>query len=223
MGAYLLWDNGASSLFFDVVTTETQSKSSTITEHPVETGADVTDHVRINLDRVTIEGFVSNTPVFAEAGVMTQIVLDPPQPPIPFTINGAINLLTSAIGNLFNPKQLVANVMTFGNGNSAPNFVRQTIAQLDQLRAQSTLLTVVCPHHIYNHMLIESYEVQRDAGAGTGASFTLELREIRTVQSSITQAPEPTINRGQPDVKKGSQAGIDATNKRSSALKKITG
>lgn len=34
-----------------------------ITEHPVETGANITDHARLNSEKVTIEGIISNTPL----------------------------------------------------------------------------------------------------------------------------------------------------------------
>ncbi len=185
MGAYLLWQGGAASLFFDVVPSETQVKSNSITEHPVETGADISDHVRPNLDSVTLEGFVSNTPLFSADGHLDQVNLDIPAVPQPVSLNSAINAIASAFSGL---KQVVANVMTFA---SAPDYVAQTISTLDQLRTSAELLTIVCPSRIYNNMLIESFEVHRDPSSGTGATFNVELKEIRTVTSSITQAPEP--------------------------------
>jgi hypothetical protein len=47
---------------FDVVTGEEHNISSTVSEHPVEEGANITDHVRPNLTRVTLKGIASDTP-----------------------------------------------------------------------------------------------------------------------------------------------------------------
>lgn len=51
------------SLVFDACLSENHSASSTITSHPVESGANVTDHVHNNPDVVTITGLVTNTPI----------------------------------------------------------------------------------------------------------------------------------------------------------------
>lgn len=48
---------------FDAVVTETATRSATITSHPVEKGADVSDHVQIEPFRLSIEGVVTSTPV----------------------------------------------------------------------------------------------------------------------------------------------------------------
>lgn len=47
----------------DAALTENHSYSSDVTEHPVEKGADITDHVRAKPPTITIEGIVSDTPV----------------------------------------------------------------------------------------------------------------------------------------------------------------
>lgn len=47
----------------DVALAEEHSFDSEVTEHPVETGADVADHVRARPIVVTVEGVVSNTPI----------------------------------------------------------------------------------------------------------------------------------------------------------------
>jgi hypothetical protein len=47
----------------DVAVREDHSFESEVTEHPVEVGADVTDHVRARPITVTLEGIVSDTPI----------------------------------------------------------------------------------------------------------------------------------------------------------------
>src|SRR5689334_13044349 len=61
MGAYLTFDG--TDCDFDVVTTETVELTATATEKAVEQGADISDHVRPGLTRITLECVTSNTPI----------------------------------------------------------------------------------------------------------------------------------------------------------------
>lgn len=54
-------------LFVDVATAEDHSFDSEVTEYPVESGADVADHVRPRPQMVSIEGIVTNTPIGSQA------------------------------------------------------------------------------------------------------------------------------------------------------------
>jgi hypothetical protein len=67
MGTILAYTDAASGEFriidFDVITGEDHQISSTISEHPVEEGANISDHVRPNLTKVTLKGIASDTPV----------------------------------------------------------------------------------------------------------------------------------------------------------------
>jgi hypothetical protein len=48
---------------FDIITGEDHNISATISEHPVEEGANISDHVRPNLTRVQLKGVASDTPI----------------------------------------------------------------------------------------------------------------------------------------------------------------
>lgn len=50
-------------LHFDAVTDEQATHTADVTEHPVEEGANVSDHVQDQLDTVTLEVFVTNQPI----------------------------------------------------------------------------------------------------------------------------------------------------------------
>lgn len=56
----------------DVSLNETHSYDTVITDHPVEAGANISDHVRVSPVRLKISGVVSNTPLS-----LTQINLNP--------------------------------------------------------------------------------------------------------------------------------------------------
>jgi len=54
---------------FDVITTETHESIMAITEHPVEEGTDVVDNARPKPKKLSIEGFISNKPIWSNPGV----------------------------------------------------------------------------------------------------------------------------------------------------------
>lgn len=56
----------------DASVNETHSWSATVTEHPVEAGENISDHVRVNAVKLKISGVISNTPL-----TLTQINLNP--------------------------------------------------------------------------------------------------------------------------------------------------
>jgi hypothetical protein len=47
----------------DATMQETHAAEAEVTEHPVEQGANITDHIRPKLKRYTIDGIISNTPI----------------------------------------------------------------------------------------------------------------------------------------------------------------
>ncbi len=50
-------------LALDCTVTETHTATSTVTEHPVESGANITDHIRPDPVQLSITGIVSDTPI----------------------------------------------------------------------------------------------------------------------------------------------------------------
>ena len=47
----------------DAMVNEVHSKANDITEHPVEVGTNISDHIRRRPERITVRGIVSNTPI----------------------------------------------------------------------------------------------------------------------------------------------------------------
>lgn len=59
----VIFDNGIEQLQVDAAPRETHALTDTLTDHPVEKGANVTDHDREEPDRLTLDCVVSNTPI----------------------------------------------------------------------------------------------------------------------------------------------------------------
>jgi hypothetical protein len=216
MGAFLMWENKAGQpkeLHFDVVTSETQEQNVTATEHPVEDGANVADHIRRELDRVSLEVFVSNTPI-ADVNnrggkvATVPITIEKYKAPLAPTPGAVFNAVGSAISGLFAGKEEYnAQVFRFPDDFDA---VAETLATLEQIRDDASLVTVTTSARDYENMLLESVSLNKTARTGTGATFTLMFREMRKVQVSIVNAPIPTEIRGNIKKPKGIKAPVSA-------------
>ena len=69
--AYLQWtdaSNALNTITFDVVVSEEWDEGATVTEHPVELGPDVADHIRVTLPTCRLRIFSTNEPIDVAAG-----------------------------------------------------------------------------------------------------------------------------------------------------------
>lgn len=68
------------TLEIDVVLSESHSADADATDHPVEQGVNITDHVRVKPETLTIEGLISNTPIPTAARAEKEQIWGDPGP-----------------------------------------------------------------------------------------------------------------------------------------------
>lgn len=232
MSAFLTWSpkiGPAKSLFFDVVTEIGATFVSTPTDNPVEEGIDVSDHVKHDPVRVTLEVFVSNTPIYDrnnKGGFYGSVPIKlekykAPLAPTPGAVFGAIGgAIKDAVGSLLGGHQeYAANVLQF------PDFdaVADTLQVLEQLRDTSQLLTVYTRARSFDDMHLSKITLHRNAASGTGGTFQLELQQIRQVTVSIVNAPIPTQVRAKPAIAKGAQSPAEVLGGKKMSVAKAAG
>jgi len=201
---YMTWQDDAGHtnvLRPNVQVEESITLDSDITEHPVETGSDITDHIRSKPDMVEVEWFFSDA-------VTRSDVLDPhpdieqvelkAQDPAGLTLaslTSTSNLLTGAI-NLLTPK--VKYFASFYVPPDKPRYV-DAYDKLQELRNNATLVSIKTTTALFDEMAIESVSISRTNGEGNGAKIGIRLKHVRFVQSDITLAvPLPKDARAQP-------------------------
>jgi hypothetical protein len=242
MGAYLHWKKktgGEITLWFDVVTEESHTYQSAVTKNPVEEGPDVTDHIRPELGVFTLNGFISNQPIYtkseivskiktkgkvvgAHAGAVKAFPLDVEkyEPPLAPTPGALLNALTSAIGSLFGgKKEYSASVVAFDESFDA---LQEVYQELFDAHFASQIVEVITSTRTVEKCAISNFAFTRDAGTGNGATVSLELTEIRTVQVS-NAIKVPALQSGFPVVNKGKKGPEKADAKTSSTLFKGLG
>lgn len=186
MGAYLFREDG-SILAFDVVTQEIHTMKNSITEHPVEKGANVTDHVRAEVDNITLDVFVSNSPI------------------------KRIERLHQG------DESGDTSTLDLGNGRSASVYtqdnpvdnVSEMFRALRALRDTAELVHVITPLWDYADMVIREVSVPRTSAEGNGAKMTIDLKQVRLVEVRLVPAPIPTEPRGKKAEDKGAKGAKD--------------
>lgn len=68
-------DLSSISIAFDATITEVHESTATVTEHPVETGSNIADHVRVDPQSLSCEVFVSMTPNRSVRGIIRPVLL----------------------------------------------------------------------------------------------------------------------------------------------------
>ena len=229
--AYIQWTDKAAKqprfIKFDVVETESHTLTSEITEHPIEDGANIADHIRQNLDEVKLEVLISGSPITAqsltwmdERASMGQSTvpldysqpLGDVQPDLPFlpTPGALFGAVTNAIGGLLGLNKGRPESAMVLNSSFPAGIVLSTDLvpeMLRDLKEKSTLVEVVTPLRVYEDMALISVEIPRKASDGNSVRVTLTFKHVRRVQSKLVSAPAASIKRAEKTADKGKQDG----------------
>ena len=176
----ITWANEDGSLNlidFDAAIGEQHNVSAIVTEHPVANGASIVDHIRPNQDTLSIDVFITDTPV---------------------------NLDVAPVEKQTFPK-FGAEDIRIVNGEFSGKFkrVERTYDQLRKLVRSGVFVDVHTSVRHYKNMLISDLSAPRTAGTGTAVVFTIELRQVRLVSSKEVSVPLPVEVRAKPAKQRG--------------------
>lgn len=220
----------------DAYTSENHEDTVTLTDHPVETGVDITDHAKSAPEFVSLEGTVSNIPMPGKEGVTSgpidlsveyqrpepatrTIELDMPSPPIQPSVRGLVTAAIGAIsGAVAKPRATVwgeerkrretvrAVVLSYGSPKNRPQAVDLLLREAIALKAA---ITVTTPLRTSEGMFITRLAPQRAVQSGKAVLFQLDLRQVRVVNSETVEAPVPAEARGATKKNAGAQSTKD--------------
>lgn len=145
----------------DATVSENHNRSAEKSPYPVEEGADQSDHRRVNLMRVTLEGLISNV-VMRPGGLLGGVVA------------GAVS--GSTVGsNLFGLDFDPARHITAWR-------------ELEGLHESSEPLIVMTTLQVYPTMQVINLDATRDFENSDTLRFTVELEELRTAFTTFAEA-----------------------------------
>ncbi len=153
--------------------------TATPTDHPVEDGSDVTDHVKLELETFSSLCHLSNALISPLASQMGGAVDGSSSVQTPFG-----SVLVQGLSERIDRVQLVYEA-------------------LRTLRASKKLVTIVTPLRRYESMIITSLSFPVDNK--DGVEFQLDAREVRVAISTSANVPQPAQTRGNRRANAGTQ------------------
>lgn len=196
--------------------------NNTVTDHPVETGSNVSDHIRPDPDTVTIEGVISNAPIFLpsdHAGgateVLRKITASWSGRSNKSTVHGAQNTIgdilplphlltgipigggdTAAIGRTTPGGSLAANVKAWSQDFDRAG---ECFEELRSLRDLGVLCRVITKRREYDNMAIVSLSVTDEARTGDALVFSIGFKAVLfgvTKNEPVPALPRKKVSKG---------------------------
>lgn len=191
----------------DAIVTETYDLAAEVSEHPVEEGANISDHVRPSLNHITLEVAVSNQPIRAIGNHgatfrATELRL----PSVTRITRGAQGRQRSQTETSA-PSQ-GATVLRFDEESF--DRVREVHDELERLMRSGTPIDIVGARFgdLENYLITGvSMPVSND----NGFTFTLDIQELRTAVTQEAAAPSPSVERGRRQGNRGRQNPTETT------------
>lgn len=183
-------------LALDCTVTETHTATSTVTEHPVESGANITDHIRPDPVQLSITGIVSDTPLGSKQ------------------IQRSIEVGGASV-----------QVTQQEPPSSATGFGRAAWAKLDAIRTAAKPVKVVTRDKTYDSMALVSLSVPKESKTGGALYFTAQFKQVRIVYNRTTRvvvAKAPKAHKKQ-DTGKQPTAAVEQPKSYSSELRDQAG
>jgi hypothetical protein len=180
MAVTITYDKGGETrnLAFDATVSESHTQTAVPTEHAVEKGANIVDHVRPAQPKLSIEAFVTNAPIVTpgshtrnETGQVEGV---PKTNASAFQMSGRID----RVGDLWD--------------------------EISEMVDTAALVTIQTSLRKYDSMVLTSLTTPRAAATGDAVRFNFEAVKIRLVSSQTVELSAPKLRpkkRGQQSAK----------------------
>lgn len=218
----ITYELGGKTFFLrlDATLSERHDATATVTEHPVETGVDVTDHVRQMSDTISVEALITNHPIHSAYDDFfdgAQGGFAPHALQIPQRDTYVTNPISAALARYADPPPDSVQVLYFDALFNRPLTV---YAALLQVKNTVTLLKIDSGVRTYENMVITALSVPKDDAADS-LKFSFDATALRVAASEVVESPRPKEERGKKRKNKGTQQPVDASKNQSLLSKGI--
>lgn len=204
----------------DTVNDENPVFASDVTQHPVEKGPEVSDHIQPKNTVLKLKGKISNTPIDLSSSVGNLLASGLQ------TITSAqarTNILNTGLqqgGGILGAALMgdAGNVAAAGLSGAADALARTALLAA---RDNGTPFDVVTRRQRYPSMVIQELKFPRTNQTGKALEFEIDMIELRIVsplQVQLTQLAEDVINGGTPSANLGAQTSQAASNQALTAV-----
>jgi len=183
------------------------SRSVTISKNPVESGADITDHAKLENLVFSLDGFVSEDDmnIFASfvssigAGAIGTATGGTGGPFAGFVSTaGSAAILSEATNLALSPDIPPSAGLASQVANRAPgdrDFPRKVHNFLLALQQDRALVSVTSRMQVLTNLIITQYSAPQDIQDGRSLRFSMQLEQIQIVNSATVQVPENILDK----------------------------
>lgn len=211
---------------FDIVTSEVPTYVADVSQHPVESGLEVADHIQLKNPSLKIVGTISNTPLDLATTVGN-------------LISGVQGLVTSAsfrenaLNSGMQQAAGIAGAAMLGGGNKAAILSKikgaagpaaaDTVARSALISAwqNKSIFDVVTKRIRYKDMAISSLSFPRDSSTGLSVIFEIEMQQVRIVSTgtvNLSDVAENVTKTAVPSQPLGSQSTLGVSAQATAAV-----
>lgn len=206
---------------FDAVMEEVPEYTANVTEHPAESGTEITDHIQLKNPTLRLKGTISNSPLDLSVSITN-------------TLAAGIDLITSSQArvNLLNTglsqaAGILGTLLQGGGGQNNAQAAADVVARTILLTAFQTkqIVDILTKRQRYPTMAIQRLSFPRDQSTGFQLKFEIDLVQVRIVSpfSAILSAvAETVISTAVETTILGAQAAVGVAAASSSAATKNT-
>lgn len=199
MATTITWEAGgrAVAVTLDAATTQGFEVTAEPTEHAVERGADVSDHVKPGPRTFTLEGVITNAPMVDDGTAPAR---------------GAVRPVPDGRGRTF-------TVFAWDAPFERVRVVDELLTELVESGALVTLSTGLRPSS--TDLVGTRYRAERSAVVGDAVQVSIELRRVRLVTVRRVEVPDPAQRRGQRQGQRGALAAGQTADRRSALARAL--
>lgn len=218
----------AVQMTLDATLQESFSAPIELTNHPVENGVDITDHVILRPKTLTIQGIITETPLSLQASLRGGVATVAAS--IGASLGSAIVGTAAAIGvsssakslsSVFQERSVTGNLLEESGENIR---LKDAISEFLAIRDAKAPITIVTGLQQYKDYLLKSFTCTRDQQTGRSIRVELQFQELQLASSQLVTVAIPKIKAALPKQEQGRKVGEQVGGKRGqSVLSKLTG
>lgn len=211
---------------FDCVTSEQPMYTADITQHPVESGTEVTDHIQLQNGSLKIVGCISNTPLdlattignLAALGQSLTSVSSLTDSALSSGIQQGVGIIGGALMAGAGGNNVFGALKSGVTGAAADAIAREAL--LNAFHNKS-IFNVVTKRQSFKNMAIKSLSFPRDSNTGEQVVFDIEMVQVRIISTGSVSVKDVASNVNTSAVKStnlGAQVGKGVSSKAASAV-----
>lgn len=169
-------------MVIDATITTNHRYEATPTDHAVEDGSNISDHVDVKPKSISFDGFISESPIKLERALVGNVA------------GLAGQQATNELGNFGG--SLVTGVIASLGGSllNETNRVKNAHDSMLELMDKKIPCTIVTGLQTYKNMILTSYQPTESAANGNSLNFSATFKELRVITSQTVLLTQENLD-----------------------------